>query len=166
MVVTDLPSTIPTGVAQARAAWPSICTVQAPHAPDAAAELRAGELEVLAQHPQERRVGVYADFPAHSIDREGNHALPPFAGETDFGCEYEPRLRAMSRQRCHNVPLFSINSTDFRPVVEWACIANSAVGMFGHVAASWRSASTSMESLSMGFYLYRVKRRSFRGAPP
>ena len=32
MVVTDLPSTIATGVTQARIACPSTCTVQAPHA--------------------------------------------------------------------------------------------------------------------------------------
>src|SRR5215813_1750740 len=31
MVVTDLPSTMDIGVAQARVACPSICTVQAPH---------------------------------------------------------------------------------------------------------------------------------------
>src|SRR5215470_13954009 len=31
MVVTDLPSIRDTGVAQARVAWPSMCTVQAPH---------------------------------------------------------------------------------------------------------------------------------------
>src|ERR1700730_484947 len=31
MVVTDLPSTMDNGVAQARVACPSICTVQAPH---------------------------------------------------------------------------------------------------------------------------------------
>src|SRR5216684_3082860 len=31
MVVTDLPSTMDTGVAQARVACPSMCTVQAPH---------------------------------------------------------------------------------------------------------------------------------------
>jgi hypothetical protein len=48
---------------------------------DAAAEFGSGELEVLAQHPQKRRVRVSADFFAHSIDRKGDHGRPPFGGE-------------------------------------------------------------------------------------
>src|SRR5258708_28878164 len=45
---------------------------------DAAAELGAGHLEVLAQHPQQRGIAVYAYFLALAIDRESNHLAPPW----------------------------------------------------------------------------------------
>src|SRR5262249_8814709 len=45
---------------------------------NAAAELGAGELQVLAQDPQERRIAIQCDFLALSIDRECNHLAPPW----------------------------------------------------------------------------------------
>ena len=66
-----------TGVTQDRVATPSICTVQAPHSAAAAAELRAGHAEHVAQHPQKRRVAVDIDAVCGPVDfnREGHHAL-------------------------------------------------------------------------------------------
>ena len=62
MVVTFLPGDVAEiGVTQERTGLPSTCTVQAPHCADAAAELGAGEAEVVAQHPEQRRVGRLFD---------------------------------------------------------------------------------------------------------
>ena len=56
MVVTFLPAAAETGVWHERTGWPSRCTVQAPHRRHAAAELGAGQAELVAQDPQQRRV--------------------------------------------------------------------------------------------------------------
>ena len=53
----------------------AICTVQALHAAMPQPELGAGELKVLAQNPQERRVCVDADLPAQSVDRQSSPEL-------------------------------------------------------------------------------------------
>jgi hypothetical protein len=39
---------------------------------------------MLAQDPEQRRVGIDAELPAHSVDREGDHAFPPVVSENDF----------------------------------------------------------------------------------
>ena len=40
---------------------------------DAAAELGAGQLEMLAQHPQQRRVAVHSHLFALTVEDEGGH---------------------------------------------------------------------------------------------
>jgi len=46
---------------------------------DAAAEFGAGEFEMLAYYPQQRRVGLGLDTDRLAVDREVNrrHAVPP-----------------------------------------------------------------------------------------
>src|SRR5271170_1480670 len=46
---------------------------------DAAAEFGAGELEMLAQHPEQRRVRRGIDFMPLSVDGEDDHRTPPWA---------------------------------------------------------------------------------------
>jgi hypothetical protein len=73
-IAVHLPSTRSIGMAQERTARPSMCTVQARQNAIPLAEFGASHLEVLAQHPQERRVSVHVNFLPYSIDREGDYA--------------------------------------------------------------------------------------------
>ena len=75
MVVTDLPSAVPTVVRQERVASPSMWMVQAPQTPGAAAELGARESDLVAQVPEQRRVRVAAESAFLSVHGNGWHEL-------------------------------------------------------------------------------------------
>src|ERR1035437_6199949 len=95
MVMTCLPATSPTVMEQDLTACLSTITVHAPHRPSpqpnflpvphdhstraaqalAAAELRAREAEVAAQHPQQGALVVHRDARGLAIEREGNRSL-------------------------------------------------------------------------------------------
>ena len=77
MVVTCLPATSTIEVWQERTGSPSRCTVQAPHSADAAAELGAGQTEVVAQHPQQRRIGldIHSRGLAIKVESDRCHAF-------------------------------------------------------------------------------------------
>jgi hypothetical protein len=46
---------------------------------DPAAEFRAGQAELVAQHPEQRRIRLDVDLMAASVDREREHPEAPCA---------------------------------------------------------------------------------------
>jgi len=54
MVVTFFPSARETGATQERTAWPSICTVQAPHSAMPQPYLVPAKVERIADYPQQK----------------------------------------------------------------------------------------------------------------
>jgi len=54
---------------------------------------------MLAQDPEQRRVRLDAQLPAYSVDREGDHAFPPFTGEKirELTTTSAPLIDAMAR---------------------------------------------------------------------
>ena len=77
MVVTSAPATRASGVMQERVGRPPTCTVQAPHIADAAAELRAGQADVVADDPQQRSVVLDVDRHGAAIDVKRGHVRSP-----------------------------------------------------------------------------------------
>ena len=72
MVVTCWPATEEIGVMQERVAWPSMCTVQAPHCADAAAEFGAVQADDLADRPEQGHVGIGVERGGFAVEREGD----------------------------------------------------------------------------------------------
>ena len=77
MVVTERPSTIDNGVMQERTGAPSMWTVQAPQLAHAAAKLGAGQLQMLAQRPKQRRLAVQRKLALLAVQCESNHEPSP-----------------------------------------------------------------------------------------
>ena len=69
-VTTSARPTLASGVTHERTARPPSVTVQAPHCCRAAAELRPVELQIVAQHVEQRRVRVGGDAARRAVDRE------------------------------------------------------------------------------------------------
>ena len=92
MVVTFLPCVWDRLIWHERTALPSICTVQAPHSADAAAELGAGQLQMLAHHPQQRRAGFSLDADRLAVDDKSDrsHRFPPL--KTVYLCRADLNL--------------------------------------------------------------------------
>ena len=61
-----------------RTASPLMITVHAPHWPEPAAEARALQIEIVAQHVQERRRGIDVHGARRAVDAKGEfrHARP------------------------------------------------------------------------------------------
>ena len=68
MVATAAPPTVEIGVRQERVASPSRWTVQAPQSPTPQPNLRALQIEFVAQHPEKRRIPVDIDGPLQAVD--------------------------------------------------------------------------------------------------
>ena len=73
MVVTCLPATAETGVTHERIGLPSRCTVQAPHSAMPQPNLVPVRPELVAQHPEQRRVGGGAEIDLLAVDEEFGH---------------------------------------------------------------------------------------------
>ena len=129
MVVILTPASVPIGAWHERIAWPFSVHGAGAALGDAAAVLGAGQLQLVAQHPEQRRVGRGLDHDVLAVDVEGRRHDERFSAAPNLhdvkmiagGMKVRPPERVCAQPP----PIFGIRQTSL------------AVGQRVAPSASW-----------------------------